>query len=77
MPPIQTIADWAQSRNIRLRDEKGRFERGNYKTIGFLFARSIMEKGIRASMFFTKPFEKAFENLFSIFLAILRDDIFT
>ena len=76
MPPIQTIADWAQSRNIRLRDEKGRFERGNYKTIGFLFARSIMEKGIRASMFFTKPFEKAFENLPKDIMNSFEKDIF-
>ena len=63
MPPTQTIASWAKSKNIRLRDKKGRFAKGNYKTIGFLFARSIMEKGLRASMFFTKPFERAFKKL--------------
>ena len=28
-----------------------------------MIARSVFEKGIKASMFFTKPFEKAFKNL--------------
>ena len=62
-PPRQPLADWAKARNIRLRDEKGRFKRGNYRTIGFILQKSIYEKGIKASMFFTKPFEKAFKNL--------------
>jgi hypothetical protein len=62
-PPMQPLADWAKARNIRLRDEKGRFKKGNYRTIGFILQKSIYEKGIKASMFFTKPFEKAFDNL--------------
>jgi hypothetical protein len=60
---MQPLADWAKARNIRLRDEKGRFKKGNYRTIGFILQKSIYEKGIKASMFFTKPFEKAFDNL--------------
>jgi hypothetical protein len=63
IPPIKSLADWAKKRNIRLRDEKGRFAKGNYNTIGFLIARSIKDKGIRASLFFTKPFEKAYKDL--------------
>ena len=63
MPPIKDIAQWAKSKNIRLRDENGRFTKGNYNTIGFIFARSIKEKGIKPSLFFTKPFEQAFEKL--------------
>jgi len=62
-PPMQPLADWAKSRNIRLRDEKGRFKKGNYRSIGFILQRSIYEKGIKPSLFFTKPFEKAFDNL--------------
>ena len=63
MPPIKPLADWAKFKNIRLRNEKGQYEKGNYKTIGFLIARSIFNKGIKPSLFFTKPFEKAFERL--------------
>ena len=35
-----------------------------------------MEKGIRASMFFTKPFEKAFENLPKDIMNSFEKDIF-
>ncbi len=62
-PPMQPLADWAKARGIRLRDEKGRYKKGDYKTIGFILQRSVFEKGIKPSLFFTKPFEKAFERL--------------
>ena len=62
-PPMQPLADWAKARRIRLRDEKGKYKKGNYRTIGFILQRSIYEKGIKPSLFFTKPFEKAFDNL--------------
>jgi len=61
-PPMQPLADWAKKRNIRLRDEKGRFKKGNYRTIGFILQRSIFAQGIKPSLFFTKPFEVAFER---------------
>ena len=63
MPPVKPLADWAKFRNIRLRNAKGQFAKGNYNTIGFLIARSIHKKGIKPSLFFTKPFERAFDNL--------------
>jgi len=62
-PPSKPIADWAKKRKIRLRDSRGRFTRGNYNTIGFLIARSIKRKGLKPSLFFTKPFEKGFQRL--------------
>ena len=61
-PPMQPLADWAKARNIRLRDKKGRFKKGNYRTIGFILQRSIFAQGIKPTMFFTKPFEVAFER---------------
>ena len=63
MPPVKPLSEWAKSKNIRLRDEKGKFKKGNYNTIGFLIARSIYRKGIKPSLFFTKPFEQAFKKL--------------
>ena len=62
-PPIGPLAQWAKKKNIRLRDEQGRFKKGNYNTIGFLISRSIFEKGIKPSLFFTKPFERAIKRL--------------
>ena len=63
MPPIKPLADWAKRKGIRLRDEKGKFQKGNYNTIGFLIARSIQKKGLKPSLFFTKPFEQGFKKL--------------
>ena len=47
--------------NKSIRDKKGRFI--PRQSLAYLITRSIYSKGIRASMFFTKPFEKAYENL--------------
>lgn len=35
-PPMKPLMEWAKARRFRLRDEKGRYEKGNYKTIGFI-----------------------------------------
>lgn len=62
-PPTKPLSNWAKKKNIRLRDEQGKYIKGNYKTIGYLIARSIYQKGIKPSLFFTKPFEQAFKKL--------------
>ena len=58
-----TFAEWAKKKRIRLRDDKGKFKKGNYKSIGFVIARSVKERGIQPTFFFTKPFEQQFKNL--------------
>ena len=55
------LAKWAKFRGMQPRDKKGRF--GSYKTMGFILANSIKRKGIKPSLFFTKPFEEAFKDL--------------
>jgi hypothetical protein len=35
----------------------------SYKSTAFLIAGGIFKNGIKPSLFFTKPFEKAFERL--------------
>jgi len=62
-PPAEPLAKWAKARNIRLRDEAGKFKKGNYTTIGHILARSIFKKGIKPSLFFTIPFEQGFKKL--------------
>jgi hypothetical protein len=63
MPPSQPLANWAKFRGIRLRNKKGQYSRGSYKSIGFIIARSIYKKGIKPSLFFTKPFEQGYKKL--------------
>ena len=60
---VLNIEKWAKRKNLRLRDEKGRFTKGNYKSIAHIVAGNIYNRGIKPSLFFTKPFEKAFSNL--------------
>ena len=49
-------------KGLKGRDKKsGRFITD--KSLTFLISRSIFNKGIAPSMFFTRPFENAFKNL--------------
>jgi hypothetical protein len=61
-PPSGPIAEWAKKRNIRLRDEDGKFKKGSYKSIGFVIARSIYAQGIKPTMFFTKPYQEGYKK---------------
>lgn len=61
MPPSKPFEKWAKQKGIKPRGKDGRFI--SYKSLGFLISRSIFRKGIKPSLFFTKPFEAAFKNL--------------
>lgn len=60
---VNSLKDWAKRKNIRLRDEKGRFKKGNYNTIAQVIAGNIYNRGLKPSLFFTKPYEKYFKKL--------------
>jgi hypothetical protein len=56
------IEKWVRLKGIQFRDRKsGRYM--SYDSTAFLIRRSIYNKGIKPSMFFTKPFENAFKRL--------------
>ena len=69
MPPPSALDRFTIRKGIAPRDSKGRFVGRSLKTVGyqksltFLIARSIYAKGIKPSLFFTKPFMKYFKNL--------------
>ena len=72
MPPPSAFDQWVirkGSFNKTIRDVKGRFKRrsvdsvGFQKSLTFLIARSIFGKGIKPTLFFTKPFTKYFKEL--------------
>jgi len=68
MPPPNKLDKWIVRKGLAPRD-KGKFTGrtidavGFQKSIQFLVARSIYSKGIKASLFFTKPFEKYTKKL--------------
>jgi len=55
------IDKWVRRRGIQFRDKKGKFL--SYKQTGYIITRSVYKTGMKASMFFTKPFEAAFKRL--------------
>lgn len=61
MPPSRVFEKWIRQKGIRGRNEKGQFMK--VKTLSYLIARSIFNKGIKPSLFFTKPFEREFAKL--------------
>ena len=57
-----SIDKWVKRRGIQFKDRKsGRFL--SYQSTAFLISRSIYQKGIKPSLFFTKPFVAAFKRL--------------
>jgi hypothetical protein len=72
---VLSIEKWAKTKNIRLRDKNGKFTKGNYKTIAHIIAGNIYNRGIKPSLFFTKPFEKAFKNIDKDLIKAYRLDV--
>jgi len=61
-PPASAFSQWVIRKGLKgTRDKKGRFV--SRKGLQFAIANSIYKKGIKPSLFFTKPFERAFNNL--------------
>ena len=61
MPPPSKMDKWIVKKGIAPRDKSGKFI--SRKSLQFMIARSIFNNGIKPSLFFTKPFEKAFKGL--------------
>ena len=61
MPPPNKLDKWIVRKGIAPRSKTGKFQ--SRKGIQFAIARSIFYKGIKPSLFFTKPFEKAYKTL--------------
>jgi hypothetical protein len=69
---VKRMSMFAKQKNIRFRENKivngkkvstGRFAKGGFDSVGYIIASNIYNRGIKPSMFFTKPFEAAFKRL--------------
>ena len=62
MPPAKAFSQWVIRKGLKgVRDKEGKFI--PRKSMQYLLARSIFKYGIKPSMFFTKPFESAYDRL--------------
>tara|TARA_B110000467_G_C18097119_1_gene355130 strand:+ start:186 stop:719 length:534 start_codon:yes stop_codon:yes gene_type:complete len=56
------INKWIKKKRFQWKDKKtGRFM--SYESMTYIIARSIYNKGLKANLFFTRPFEKGLEKL--------------
>ena len=55
------INSWLQKKRFQWRTKDGRFM--SYESMSYLIARSIYNKGLKANLFFTKPFEAGLKRL--------------
>jgi hypothetical protein len=60
---VSSIEAWAKKKNIRFRDDKGKYKKGSYKSLSHVIAGNIYNRGLKPSLFFTKPFEAGFKRL--------------
>ena len=71
------IKSWLNKKKFQFRSKDGRFM--SYESMTYLIARSIYNKGLKANLFFTKPFEKGLERLpdemFDAFILDVEDAI--
>jgi len=61
MPPPKKLDKWIVRKGIARRNEKGQLM--TRKSLQFVIARGIYFNGIKPSLFFTKPFDKAFKRM--------------
>lgn len=57
----QEIQKWVEKRRFQFKDERGKFM--SYKSTAWVITKSIYSKGLKPTMFFTKPFQEAYKNL--------------
>jgi len=73
-PPTSIIEKWIKTRGLKGRDEKtGRYITD--KSLAFLIARSIKEKGIKGISFFQRPLELGINRLSNDLLQGIKEDI--
>ena len=55
------IQRWVKARKFQFKDKKGKFM--SYDATAWIITKSIYAKGLRPTLFFTKPFEAAYKRL--------------
>jgi hypothetical protein len=58
------INKWVKQKGFQFRDKRGRFM--SYDSTAYLITSSIFHKGIKPSLFFTKPFEAGYKKYIDV-----------
>ena len=74
MPPRRAIDKWIVSKPLKAgRDERGRFV--SRKSLAFLIQRSIFQRGLERTQFFSKPFTEQLDKQTDNITKAFADDI--
>ena len=72
-PNIGALMKWISRKNIRGRDDLGRFIKT--KSLAYLFSKSIQRKGIKAASFYSQPISFSFNKFKKEMLANFKQDV--
>lgn len=73
MPPRKPLIEWIKSKGLKGRDAKGRFISNN--SFGFLIQRSIFQRGLTRTQFFSKPFTEQLNKKTDNITKAFADDL--
>lgn len=73
MPPLRDLEKWVSKRRFQFRDERGKFK--SYKSTAAIIQRSVYQKGIPQTLFFTRPFKMQFKKLPPEIITAFGDDV--
>jgi len=73
MPPRKPLIQWIKSKGLKGRDAKGRFISNN--SLGFLIQRSIFQRGLTRTQFFSKPFTEQLNKQTDNITEAFADDL--
>tara|TARA_R100000781_G_scaffold113137_2_gene81145 strand:+ start:555 stop:1112 length:558 start_codon:yes stop_codon:yes gene_type:complete len=82
MPPLKPLLDWIKSKGIKGRVDKKWKSAGNRggqfitnKSFAFLIQRSIFQRGLPRTLFFSKPFTEQFKKQTDSITEAFADDL--
>jgi len=73
MPPRQPLMQWIKSKGLKGRDAKGKFITNN--SFAFLIQRSIFQRGLTRTQFFSKPFTEQLNKQTDNITEAFADDL--
>jgi len=60
---VNKLEKWVKKRGLRFRDSQGKFAKGGARSMAYVVASNIYNRGIKPSRFFTRSFETQFDKL--------------
>ena len=73
MPPRKPLMQWIKNKPLKGRDKKGRFI--TRESFAFLIQRSIFQRGLTRTQFFSKPFTEQFNKQTNNITEAFADDV--